>query len=92
MSHTHPDPWAETPGPGLHPDREPTEAELAAIEREMPVIRAEVELLDVRIALLDRQVYPIDAKRFRRAQRRLMVARARVSNRAQCPALVGGAL
>jgi hypothetical protein len=65
------------------PDREPTAAELDAIEREMPVIQAEVELLDVRIALMDRPLYPLDARRLRRAERRLLAERARLADRGQ---------
>ena len=38
----------------VEPDREPTDAELDAIDAEMPLIRAEVEELDVRISLMDR--------------------------------------
>ncbi|MFD4999846.1 DUF6284 family protein [Streptomyces buecherae] len=60
------------------PERGPTPAELDAIGVEMPVILAEVDLLDVRIAMLDRPVYPIDARRLRRAEHRLLVERARL--------------
>ncbi|GAB2571904.1 hypothetical protein GCM10027168_00770 [Streptomyces capparidis] len=60
-------------------EREPTAAELDAIDREAPVIAAEVELLDVRISLLDRPVYPLDARRLRRAEHRLLTERARLS-------------
>ncbi|WP_232544142.1 DUF6284 family protein [Streptomyces buecherae] len=60
------------------PERGPTPAELDAIEAEMPVILAEVDLLDVQIAMLDRPLYPIDARRVRRAEHRLLVERARL--------------
>ncbi|WP_030747423.1 DUF6284 family protein [Streptomyces sp. NRRL S-31] len=62
-------------------DREPTAAELDAIETEMPLIRAEVELLDVRIALLDRAPNELDHKRLRRAHNRVLVERAVLANR-----------
>ncbi|MDT3396144.1 DUF6284 family protein [Streptomyces sp. B1866] len=75
MSHTGPD-----PGTASGIDREPTDDELAAIDREMPVILAEVDLLDVRIAMFDRPLHPIDARRVRRAERRLMAARARLAS------------
>ncbi|MER5980144.1 DUF6284 family protein [Streptomyces sp. NPDC001857] len=63
-------------------DREPTAAELDAIDREMPLIRAEVEELDVRISLLDRPVTELDARRLRRARRKVLAARRGLANRA----------
>jgi hypothetical protein len=57
-------------------DGEPTGAELADIEFEMPVILAEVELLDVQISLLDRPLHPINWRRLRRAEHRLLAARS----------------
>ncbi|WP_058047158.1 DUF6284 family protein [Streptomyces roseifaciens] len=54
-------------------DREPTDADLNAIEREMPLIQAEVALLDVEVALLDRPLTGVDVKRLRRAERRVLV-------------------
>lgn len=39
---------------GGHEDREPTDAELRAIELQHPVMVAELELLDAEIAALDR--------------------------------------
>lgn len=62
-------------------DREPTAAELDAIERERPVLDAEVELLDVQIGLLDRTPTEWDERRLRRAHRRLLAARTEVANR-----------
>ncbi|MGI5138185.1 DUF6284 family protein [Streptomyces sp. CA-106110] len=62
-------------------DREPTAAELDAIERELPLISAEVELLDVQIALLDRTPSPLDARRLRRAQNRVLAEWAALANR-----------
>lgn len=53
-------------------DREPTDADLNAIEREMPLIQAEVALLDVEVALLDRPLTGVDVKRLRRAERRVL--------------------
>jgi hypothetical protein len=63
--------------------REPSAAELAAIDAEMPLIRAEVELLDVRIGLMDRPrgLSELDARRLRRAERRLLAERARYTRR-----------
>ncbi|MFD4144346.1 DUF6284 family protein [Streptomyces sp. NPDC058572] len=62
-------------------DREPTAAELDAIEREMPVIAAELELLDAQIATLDRAPSPLDVRRVRRARRRVLVVRRELTNR-----------
>ncbi|WP_327317847.1 DUF6284 family protein [Streptomyces sp. NBC_01235] len=62
-------------------DREPTAAELDAIDTEMPLIRAEVEELDVRISLLDRPVTELDARRLRRARRKVLAARRDLANR-----------
>ncbi|MFD4538289.1 DUF6284 family protein [Streptomyces bauhiniae] len=53
---------------------EPTAAELDAIEREMPVILADVELLDAQIITIDRTPSELDARRIRRASRRLLAA------------------
>lgn len=72
------------------PDREPTAAELDAIEREMPVITAEVELLDAQITTMDRAPSPLDVRRIRRARRRVLVARRDLTNRAATE-LTGGA-
>ncbi|MDF3299988.1 DUF6284 family protein [Streptomyces tropicalis] len=62
-------------------DREPTAAELDAIDAEMPLISAEVELLDVRIALMDRPANPLATRRLRRAEHRVMAARRDLANR-----------
>ena len=61
-------------------DREPTAAELDAIEREMPAIRAEVELLDAQIIALDRTPNEVDARRIRRARRKVLAARLAAAN------------
>ena len=61
-------------------DREPTAAELDAIAYEMPVIRAEVELLDAQIIALDRTPNEVDARRIRRARRKVLAARLAAAN------------
>ncbi|SDM65919.1 DUF6284 family protein [Streptomyces wuyuanensis] len=61
--------------------REPTGAELDAIEREMPLIAAEVELLDAQIGLLDRAATALDERRIRRARNRVLAARRDLTNR-----------
>jgi hypothetical protein len=61
-------------------DREPTAAELAAIDVEMPVILADIDLLDARIMVLDRAPTELDARRIRRAEHRLMTARRDLAN------------
>ncbi|WAU84905.1 DUF6284 family protein [Streptomyces sp. Qhu-G9] len=61
-------------------DREPTAAELEAIETEMPLITAEVELLDVRISLLDRQPTELDQRRIRRAHNKVLAERTVLAN------------
>lgn len=61
-------------------DREPTAAELDAIDREMPVIEANIELLDAQIITLDRIPTELDARRIRRARRRVLAARRTLAN------------
>ncbi|MEV7345041.1 DUF6284 family protein [Streptomyces sp. NPDC093544] len=61
-------------------DREPTAAELDAIAFEMPVIRAEVELLDAQIIALDRTPNEVDARRIRRARRKVLAVRLAAAN------------
>ncbi|MEU9185403.1 DUF6284 family protein [Streptomyces sp. NPDC048484] len=61
-------------------DREPTFAELDAIECEMPVITAEVELLDAQIIALDRTPNEVDTRRIRRARRKVLTARLAAAN------------
>ncbi|MFD6290927.1 DUF6284 family protein [Streptomyces sp. NPDC060205] len=61
-------------------DREPTAAELDAIEREMPVIEANIELLDAQIITLDRIPTDLDARRIRRARRKVLAARLAAAN------------
>ncbi|NUV58727.1 DUF6284 family protein [Streptomyces sp. CAI-85] len=72
-------------------DREPTLAELDAIELESPVILAEVELLDAQIKTLDRPVNEMDARRIRRARHRVLAARRDLVNRTAGVMLPGGA-
>ncbi|NEC87893.1 DUF6284 family protein [Streptomyces sp. SID12501] len=62
------------------PDREPTFAELGAISVEMPLILAEVELLDAQIMTLDRTPTELDARRIRRARRKVLAARLTLAN------------
>ncbi|MGW2721971.1 DUF6284 family protein [Streptomyces sp. NPDC001492] len=60
---------------------EPTDAELDAIEQEMPVILADVDLLDAVIITLDRTPSELDARRIRRARRRVLAERKALANR-----------
>ncbi|MFE9648192.1 DUF6284 family protein [Streptomyces sp. NPDC006365] len=73
------------------PWMEPTDAELDTIEREMPVIRAEMELLDAQIITIDRTPTELDARRIRRAHRKLLAERRTLANRAAGAMLPGGA-
>ncbi|NEY34971.1 hypothetical protein GTU99_22735 [Streptomyces sp. PRKS01-65] len=70
---------------------EPTDAELDAIEQEMPAILADVDLLDAQIITLDRVPSELDARRIRRARRRVLAERAALANRAAGISLPGGA-
>ncbi|MEU4925130.1 DUF6284 family protein [Streptomyces yokosukanensis] len=70
---------------------EPTAAELDAIECEMPVILADVDLLDAQIITLDRTPNELDARRIRRARRRVLAERATLANRTATASLPGGA-
>ncbi|KOV98182.1 MULTISPECIES: DUF6284 family protein [unclassified Streptomyces] len=54
--------------------KEPTSAELDAIEQEMPLILANVDLLDAQIITLDRTPSELDERRIRRARRRVLAA------------------
>jgi Family of unknown function (DUF6284) len=73
----------------LDDEREPTDAELSAIEKEMPAILAGVDLLDVQITFMDRDRTELTARRTRRARNRLMTARRDLTNRQAFP--LGGA-
>ena len=61
---------------------EPTDAELDAIDSEMPLIAVEIELLDVQIGLLDQPITETDARRLRRARRKVLATRLAVTNQA----------
>jgi hypothetical protein len=57
---------------------EPTLADLAAIEAEWPVIEAELDVLAAEIRLLTATApAPLDWRRLRRAERRVLAARRR---------------
>ncbi|MBQ1089169.1 DUF6284 family protein [Streptomyces sp. B93] len=73
------------------PGTEPTTAELDAIEQEMPVILADVDLLDAQIITLDRTPTELDARRIRRARRRVLAERRALANRRRGVSLPGGA-
>ncbi|MFF3844790.1 DUF6284 family protein [Streptomyces sp. NPDC002328] len=72
-------------------DREPTLAELDAIELESPLILAEVDLLDAQIKAMDRPVNEVDERRIRRARNRVLAARRTLANRATDTIVPGGA-
>ncbi|MGY6025194.1 DUF6284 family protein [Streptomyces spinosirectus] len=68
---------------------EPTAAELDAIEQELPAILADVDLLDAQIITLDRTPSELDARRLRRAHRKVLAERRALANRTT--AATGGA-
>jgi Mg2+ and Co2+ transporter CorA len=70
---------------------EPTDAELDAIEEEMSAILADVDLIDAQIITLDRIPSELDARRIRRAHRRVLAERRALANRAAGVTLPGGA-
>ncbi|MFF3939181.1 DUF6284 family protein [Streptomyces phaeofaciens] len=72
-------------------DREPTLAELDAIELESPLILAEVDLLDAQIKTLDRPENDVDTRRIRRARNRVLAARRDLANRTAGASTAGGA-
>ena len=61
----------------------PSPAEMAAIEAEWPVIEAELNLLDAEIVALSAVggPSPLDWRRVRRAERRVLAARLRLTAR-----------
>ncbi|MFF9524877.1 DUF6284 family protein [Streptomyces achromogenes] len=71
--------------------KEPTSAELDAIEQEMPLILADVDLLDAQIVTLDRTPTELDERRLRRARRRALAERTALANRTAKVSLPGGA-
>ncbi|MEU2621919.1 DUF6284 family protein [Streptomyces sp. NPDC007157] len=70
---------------------EPTDRELDAIELEMPAILADVDLLDAQIITLDRTPNDLDARRIRRARRRVLSERLALANHTAGASLPGGA-
>ncbi|MFI2757411.1 DUF6284 family protein [Streptomyces echinatus] len=71
--------------------KEPTSAELDAIEQEMPLILADIDLLDAQIITLDRTPSELDERRIRRACRRVLTERIALANRVATASLPGGA-
>jgi hypothetical protein len=71
--------------PKLRDDEEPTAAALAAIEAEWPLIDAELAVLDaeIRVLAVAGGPSPLDWRRLRRAERRVLAARLRLA----CPAV-----
>jgi hypothetical protein len=67
--------------PIFRDDEEPTAAELAAIEAEWPLIDAELAVLDAQIRALSAAggPSPLDWRRLRRAERRVLAARLRLA-------------
>jgi len=59
---------------------EPTAADLAAIEAEWPLVEAELSLLDAQIVALSAAggPSPLDWRRLRRAERRVLATRLRL--------------
>ncbi|MFE9553222.1 DUF6284 family protein [Streptomyces sp. NPDC006703] len=76
---------------GFLPDIEPSAADLDAIENEMPLILARVELLDAQIITLDRIPNELDARRIRRARRKVLAARRALANLNAAPDSSDGA-
>ncbi|MFD5691755.1 DUF6284 family protein [Streptomyces rubiginosohelvolus] len=72
-------------------EREPSDAELDAIETESPLILADVALLDAQIMTIDRTPNELDQQRIRRAHRRVLAARRDLANRAATVTVSGGA-
>ncbi|MFI1029250.1 DUF6284 family protein [Streptomyces sp. NPDC020951] len=72
-------------------DREPTAAELDAIELESPLILAEVDLLDAQIKAMDHPENEVDTRRIRRARNRMLDARRDLANRTAGASTAGGA-
>ncbi|MGX9921586.1 DUF6284 family protein [Streptomyces sp. NPDC002248] len=66
----------------LGTEREPSDAELLAVEAEMPLVLAEVEHLDAYITLLDRVPSEIDMQRLRRTNNRVLAVRRDLANAA----------
>ena len=62
-------------------NQEPTPAELAGIDTEWPLIEAELALLDAQIHVLSAAggPSPLEWRRLRRAERRVLAARLRLA-------------
>jgi hypothetical protein len=60
---------------------EPTAAELAAIEREWPLIEAEIDLVDAETRTADPDASPLDWRRLRRAEARVLREAATYASR-----------
>ena len=82
ISH-RPSGWYDHDEVGPVEDREPTAAELAAIEAEWPLIEAELAALDEQIAALNLVGHgsELDRRRVRRAERRVLAARRALADR-----------
>jgi hypothetical protein len=65
-----------------HADAEPTAAELAAIDVEWPLIDAELAVVDAEIQALSAAggPSPLDWRRLRRAERRVLAVRVRLAS------------
>jgi hypothetical protein len=61
----------------LSPDEEPTTTDLAAIDAEWPLIEAELAVVDAEIRALSAEggPSPLDWRRLRRAEHRVLAAR-----------------
>lgn len=64
----------------FEPWLEPTDAELNATELEMPAILADVDLLDAQIIAMGHLANELDARRIRRARRKVLAARRDLAN------------
>jgi Family of unknown function (DUF6284) len=66
--------------PNLRDNEEPTAADLAAIEAEWPLIEAGLAVVDAEIRALSvaGSPSPLDWRRLRRAERRVLAARLRL--------------
>ncbi|MGW2043748.1 DUF6284 family protein [Streptomyces sp. NPDC001858] len=61
-------------------DREPTAAELDAIQNEWPAIEADVKRIDALIKTLNNHPDELSVRRVRRAQRRVLAVRRALVN------------
>ena len=71
-------------------ETDPTPADLAAIEAEWPVIEAELDVLAAEIRLVTATgPAPLDWRRLRRAERRVLAARLRAAEPPAAPDVPG---